>query len=260
MERQLALKYLLHLVGDVHQPLRVADQGNEHGKKLNVVALSPRDPSGGHSQFLITPGSLFGYWDSAIVRGLGIDPKEVAEKLIAGISESDRGRWSSHVPHLWAMEAHQLGVDNAYGTMLSDMDTDGRYLIHEEELDKAVDIIGTQLSKAGVRLALILNDSSIHDMLSADANMKGPAGDPNLGRALAQATCSTCHVIAPDQLDARQFTTAPNFESVANTVGVTEGTIKDFLFGPHPTMPAIALGGDQANDVASFIMSLKVQR
>jgi hypothetical protein len=247
-ERRIALKYLLHLVGDLHQPLHVSDEGNEHGKNISVSASS------------ITPGDLFGYWDIAIPRQLGVNPEQVAAELIANISNADQGRWSTHVPHLWALEAHQIGVDTAYGTMLSDMDANGRFVIYDEEVDKAANIIATQLSKAGVRLALILNDSLAPSTLAKAPRSEVPWGDPGVGRALSQALCSTCHVIAPDQIDARQYTTAPNFEAVANTTGMTEDVVKDFLFGTHPTMPAIGLTGDQASDVASFILSLRSRR
>ena len=47
-ERLLAVKYLLHLVGDVHQPLHVQDQFNNFGK---LTPVSTEDES-------ITPGDL----------------------------------------------------------------------------------------------------------------------------------------------------------------------------------------------------------
>ena len=103
--------------------------------------------------------------------------------------------------------------------------------------------------------------------------------EPVLNEFLRQTTSSRGHIggawptvvqlrIAPSRTafssaslpHASIVTTAPNFEAVANTVGVTEDTIRDFFFGPHPTMPAIALSGDQTNDVTSFIMSLKTRR
>jgi len=102
-ERLTALKFLLNLVGDIHQPLRVADESNSHGAALMVAASS------------ITPGDLFDYWDVAYVYAIGPDPKAVADQLVAKVSGADAHLWASGTPQLWALEAHQLGVDRAYG-------------------------------------------------------------------------------------------------------------------------------------------------
>lgn len=144
-ERLLALKFLLNLVGDVHQPLNVAvEEGNHHGINQPVEAVNT------------TPGDLYSYWDSAFVHALGFDEVSVADQLIAKISPADRKQWSAGTPEKWALEAHELGVSRGYG-VLSQGNDHGVPILADNYVKKATETVGTQLSKAGVRLAAMLN-------------------------------------------------------------------------------------------------------
>jgi hypothetical protein len=51
-ERLLALKFLLHLVGDLHQQLHAADD-HDAGENKKLVAAAE-----------LNPGNLHGYWDT----------------------------------------------------------------------------------------------------------------------------------------------------------------------------------------------------
>jgi hypothetical protein len=104
-EQLLALKFLLHFVGDVHQPLHVADDHDAGGNKKLVAA-------GG-----LRPGNLHRYWDVEFVERLGTDPRQVAESLIGNISEKQRQEWSSGKSADWALEAFALARDNAYALL-----------------------------------------------------------------------------------------------------------------------------------------------
>jgi mono/diheme cytochrome c family protein len=242
-ERVIALKYLLNLVGDLHQPLRVADESNAHGMLIGVTASSA------------TPGDLFHYWDSAYVHALGTDPKSVAQKLIAQSSDADVRQWSSGGPQLWALEAHQLGVDRAYG--ISGVDDNGRLALPDSDVDKGVATVALQLDRAGVRLAYILNDALAPGSVPKNAPPAVATGDAAAGQAFALATCSVCHVVSPDQPSPRDFTNAPDFQSIANTRGISDVALHEFLFGTHPTMPNMHLSEPQADNLIAFILKLR---
>jgi hypothetical protein len=92
-EQLLALKFLLHFVGDLHQPLHAADDHDAGANKKLVAA-------GG-----LQPGNLHRYWDVEFVERLGTDPRQVAASLIGQISEKQRQEWSGGKPSDWAMEA-----------------------------------------------------------------------------------------------------------------------------------------------------------
>lgn len=242
-ERLLALKYLITLVGDMHQPLRVADEHDHHGTLVPVSAPAMPD------------GTLFDYWERDLVARLGSDPAVIAQAVKFGISASDARMWASGIPHLWALEAHQVAVQRAYG-MLGPVNLKGRFSLSDEDVASAEEAITAQLGRAGVRLAYVLNEA-LAPLPTANARITPPVGSRAAGRTFAMQACSVCHVVAPDQLSPKEFTTAPDFEAIANTRGMSEDALREFLFGPHPTMPGLSLTGYQANDVIAFILSLK---
>lgn len=243
-ERLVALKFLLNLVGDLHQPLRVADESNNHGGAILVAASS------------ITAGDLFDYWDSAYVAALAPDAKSVAQQLVSQITETDMHQWASGAPQLWALEAHQLGVDRAYGVSGSINDK-GQLMIPDSDVAKGVKTVALQLSRAGVRLAYILNNALDPAAHPLPVHPTAAAGNKEAGRAFALAICSVCHVVSPDQASPRQFTTAPDFQSIANTRGMSDVALREFLSGTHPTMPNMHLTETQIDDVTAFILNLR---
>jgi mono/diheme cytochrome c family protein len=80
------------------------------------------------------------------------------------------------------------------------------------------------------------------------------AQDVGRGRALAEAWCATCHVVAPDQPGGDA---GPAFQTVANREGQTRGGIMAWLFEPHPPMPDMMLSPADFRDLAAYIMSLR---
>jgi hypothetical protein len=143
-EQLLALKFLLHFVGDLHQPLHAADDHDAGGTNELVTAEG------------LHPGNLHRYWDIEFVKRLGTDPRRVAASLIGQISETQRQEWLSGTPADWAMEAFALARTDAYGLLPRPGDQ-GTYSLPSGYVDQAVMDVGLQLSRAGVRLAFILN-------------------------------------------------------------------------------------------------------
>lgn len=246
-ERLLALKYLLNLVGEVHQPLNVADEGNRHGMGLSVAART------------VTPGDLYDYWNDSFVDELGIDAQDVAGKLMAHITPTDVQLWSTATPQLWALEAHQLGVDRAYG-LLFKPDAHGTPVLEDAYVHAAVQTVGLQLSRAGVRLAYVINEALAPSPAAKQATVSVRAGNRSAGRAFAVAKCGVCHVVSNDQSEANQGALAPDFQAIANTRGITDVALREFLFGPHPTMPTLNLTRKQSRDVIAYILSLKTSQ
>ena len=68
-ERLAALKFLLHFVGDVHQPLHAADDDDRGGNDKPVSADGMR------------AGNLHHYWDTECVRALGQGPVRLQQSL-----------------------------------------------------------------------------------------------------------------------------------------------------------------------------------
>ena len=75
------------------------------------------------------------------------------------------------------------------------------------------------------------------------------------GHRLAQAWCQTCHAVEPGI--AGWFDTAPSFEAIANRNGTTALSLKVFLKTSHQNMPNLIIAPDQADALASYILSLR---
>jgi hypothetical protein len=143
-ERVVALKFLLHLVGDLHQPLHASDDHDRGGNDKRVSAAGMRAET------------LHHYWDTDFVEQLGPDPQQIATKLMAHISAADARDWGQGNPADWAMQSFKVAKDDAYG-QLPALDEVGKYRLTDTYVAMADRDVALQLSKAGVRLALLLN-------------------------------------------------------------------------------------------------------
>lgn len=81
-------------------------------------------------------------------------------------------------------------------------------------------------------------------------------GDPQKGRDLALQTCSGCHFVAAGQRPPAPVQ-APPFSAIARDPATTEFRLRNFLRAPHPIMPVLILSQEEADNVISFILSLK---
>ena len=79
------------------------------------------------------------------------------------------------------------------------------------------------------------------------------AADAAHGELLAKRWCASCHIVAPDQT--RAADNAPAFATIAKWPGFSADMVARFLMDPHPKMPDMQLGRDEAKDLAAYIAS-----
>ena len=138
--RRDALKFVLHFVADLHQPLHCEDNHDKGGNTQQVIFE-------GH------PDNLHWVWDTGLVQEINPDAKALAAMLGRRITEQDRTAWEQgNIPD-WVMEAHRLAQTAAYRRS---------WIAGAPRLDPAYDadaedVIKLQLEKAAVRLAYVLN-------------------------------------------------------------------------------------------------------
>jgi len=138
-QRLEALKYLVHFIGDVHQPLHAS---NDHDRGGNDVAV----------KFMGLPTNLHAVWDSGIISpAVKGDERSYALQLVQHITEEQHQRWSEGTLITWVNEGREVAARTIYGelphsgTLPDDYET------------KALPIVNEQLERAGVRLATLLN-------------------------------------------------------------------------------------------------------
>ncbi|HEY1803265.1 MAG TPA: S1/P1 nuclease [Terracidiphilus sp.] len=145
-ERLFALKFILHFVGDLHQPLHSSDNNDEGGNEVKVIVDGfPHKAK----------DELHGFWDTQFVDALATPPTKLAQQLLAKITPADAASWATGTPEDWAMEAFHIAQSDTYGSPpLSKSEVQHLDSSYVEAAKKDVSL---QLSKAGIRLAYILN-------------------------------------------------------------------------------------------------------
>ena len=92
------------------------------------------------------------------------------------------------------------------------------------------------------------------------ANAQAASGNPEAGRLYAREVCSPCHALTAEQASQRTIAIGPDFQTIANTSGITATALRAFLQTPHPKMPNLILTPEQSADVIAFVLSLREQR
>jgi hypothetical protein len=145
-ERLLALKFLIHFMGDLHQPLHAADH---HDRGGNCVSLSP--PQGAQN-------NLHAYWDVSVVSALGQSAAQIAGTLDARLSATDIKEWTQGTPQSWALDTFEIGRRDVYALASAPTcQSGGSVALSPAYQRQAEKDAATQLLKAAVRLAAVLN-------------------------------------------------------------------------------------------------------
>ena len=146
-ERVLALKYLLHLVGDLHQPLHSSDNQDRGGNCVLVSLGGARTVN------------LHAWWDTVVVGELGGDPVALASSLRARITRAQLALWRTGDAGSWAQEAFGIARATAYRIgSPPGCNLDAAPIPLPAGYDSAARAAAAiQLERAGVRLAVVLN-------------------------------------------------------------------------------------------------------
>jgi S1/P1 Nuclease len=178
-KRADALRFLIHFVGDLHQPLH-ATTNNDQGGNCVPVAFFDMPPQLRNPQTESYAPNLHGVWDTNILARAttGKSVEEVASDLDQSFSK-EIVRWQKRKADVdaWAWESYQLTVKDVYGKLpvriaaetpqtakscADDNHISARMLELNEHLQEpyqevAVPVVRQRLAQAGARLALLLN-------------------------------------------------------------------------------------------------------
>ncbi len=146
-ERLLAFKFVLHFVGDLHQPLHAADNQDRGGNCVPLALGGPRTVN------------LHSYWDTVAVEAIDPDADRLARTLAAEITPAQRKAWEQGDPRTWAMESFAVAQVSVYtiGSKPGCASDTAPIALPDGYDDKARTVVAEQLKKAGVRLAFELN-------------------------------------------------------------------------------------------------------
>ena len=150
-DKQLALRFIVHLVGDLHQPLHVGKCCDKGGNDVKVT-------------FFGKPTNLHAVWDSALVDDQQLSFTELAAKLERHIRDRDTVAWWDINPRDWINESAQYR-DTLYPTAAdkprapADKKSKAPALpdLSYSYIYRHTPLMEQRLSQAGVRLAAYLN-------------------------------------------------------------------------------------------------------
>ena len=177
-QKSEALIFVIHFVGDLHQPLHAATN-NDRGGNCVPVAFFSQEPKESANSENFRP-NLHGVWDTDLLER--IDKEHDPAKFAAELSNEFRtamSTWNQQPVNLddWAWESHQLAINTVYGDLPAriavetpapvESCADDNHVakrlfqlhekIDEHYLTEASPVIRQQLAKAGTRLAILLN-------------------------------------------------------------------------------------------------------
>jgi hypothetical protein len=145
-----ALQFLIHLVGDIHQPLHAYAPFNH--------------PAGAWVRIGETTDKIHLWWDNEFVDALGFDSSELARRLVAHITADERKEWEQGTAEDWANESFQtthdfLAKHNLLNARWDKTSEDAPIVLPASVIDEVKPIIAKRLKMAGVRLAWLLNQA-----------------------------------------------------------------------------------------------------
>ena len=144
--RAEALRFLIHFVGDIHQPLHSTDNGDRGGNDVRVSF-------GGRQS------NLHAVWDTALVQSLGTNAAGVADDLMAYVTANDKTKWQAGDAVDWANDTFHVASAEIYAKLPGSGGTTAPIMLPNTYAASERAIVVTQLEKAGVRLAWMLNEA-----------------------------------------------------------------------------------------------------
>ena len=145
-EQRIALQFLLHLIGDLHQPLHASNDDDLGGNTKTVAATG------------VAAGSLHRYWDTVLVERLNRRPETIARTLVRTMTPAQIRSWSQGDATSWAMQSFEIAKLYTYGDLPERRD-DGTYALADDYTKHSTNLVARQLARAGVRLARVLNEA-----------------------------------------------------------------------------------------------------
>lgn len=154
--RAEALKFLIHFVGDIHQPMHVGRAKDRGGNDIKV-------------EFFYDRTNLHVVWDELLIRHTRKPWREYVEELRKRITPEKAAQWRRCMDVCeWATESAKLAASHAY-----QVPKNGE--LAEEYFDRNIPVVEDRLSAAGVRLAAVLNGIFADRKAAVTAPASAPA-------------------------------------------------------------------------------------
>jgi hypothetical protein len=158
-QRREALMFLIHLVGDAHQPMHVSRAQDKGGNLIQV-------------RFDGQGTNLHSVWDTRLIDHEGLSDHQIAEEYDTATDRQIK-QWQAGDPMVWLWESYQIS-DRLYKEAQADNNFGNDYY------NSHIGIVHRRIDQAGIRLAGVLNrifsgNSNVKVSLQAPPQAGNPA-------------------------------------------------------------------------------------
>jgi hypothetical protein len=135
-QKKEALKFIVHLVGDAHQPMHISRAEDKGGNTIQVQF------DGGTN--------LHALWDSKLIDHQGIGLEEMAKKYDRANSQK-MIEWQSDEIMKWLFESYQIS-----STLYAEIEKGNK--LTEDYYNTHIPVVEQRIGQGGIRLAGLLNE------------------------------------------------------------------------------------------------------
>ncbi len=159
-ERLMALAFLIHFVGDLHQPMHAGDHGDLGGNRVaaNYGIIGGRT-------------NLHSIWDGWLAERAISTPPSGPSAILAQIPPVERERIAEGTVEDWSREMWEKSRSQAYQSLLGDPcgpPPEERPALDETKVRALIPLVRENVANGGIRLAKLLDDA-----LGPDARAPG---------------------------------------------------------------------------------------
>ena len=152
-ERLMALAFLVHFVGDLHNPMHAGDRGDRGGNdvKANYGLVGGRT-------------NLHSIWDGYLAERAISTPPGGAQALLASIPPSERPALAAGTVEDWSREQWESARKFAYASLIGDPcgeKPEARPTLDEADVRALIPEVRRGVVAGGLRLARLLDDALI---------------------------------------------------------------------------------------------------
>lgn len=146
-----ALRVLVHLIGDIHQPLHTAENNGDFGGNFVILTNRKCIDAGGNS----IDCNLHTYWDNSLVKAaLGKQTERDFVAMLSKMSVNTAGDAESWVRESNGLAKTKVHTYEGFACQIGP----NRVALDAGYDQAAIPAVTEQLAKAGQRLAAVLND------------------------------------------------------------------------------------------------------
>jgi hypothetical protein len=148
-ERVMALAFLVHLMGDLHQPLHAGDKGDRGGNDFKA-------------DYGVIPSNIHAIWDGLLADRAISSPPPDAAGILAEVSAAERAAMAEGNVQDWSKESWEAAREFGYGALMADPCGPlpaVRPKVDEATIQRLIPILRRQVARGGIRLARLLDEA-----------------------------------------------------------------------------------------------------